>query len=258
MPGVHAAVVPHPPLLAAGLTGLGTGAAQAAVPVREAVTGAVRDLLGTGPPAVVCVGGGMRTRRHPADEAWGTLAGYGLGIEAPPGHGPGPATLPLSLTIGRLLLHDAGWRGPLVLQEVAADEAPGVCAGLGAVLAADLPRAGWLVLGDAGATRASVTPEALDERAEGFDRAVARALGDADARALAALDPALAAALGAQGRAAWQVLAGGASACREPASGTLLLDAAPFGVAYLVASWRPAGRRAAPSGAVVPAPGLGH
>ncbi|MHB1594799.1 MAG: hypothetical protein ACYCU3_11530, partial [Streptosporangiaceae bacterium] len=63
------------------------------------------------------------------------------------------------------------------------------------------------------------------------------ALGAADARALAAIDPAAADEVGAAGRVAWQVLAGAALAGPVPVRGRLRYAGAPLDVGYAVASW---------------------
>ena len=57
--------------------------------------------------------------------------------------------------------------------------------------------------------------------------------------ALAALDPERAARLLAAGRAPWQVLAGAARSGTW--TGAVTWSGAPYGVTYLVATWRPAG-----------------
>ncbi len=234
---MHAAVVPHPPLLAPGLTGPRTTAPASRL--RDAALTAVRELLDGDPPVLVCVGPGASTTRHPST-SWGTLAGYGTPVDAPSGRGPGRPILPLSLTVARLLLEAAGWQGSLVLQEVGHREPPDACAALGAGLAAELPSARWLVLGDGSSTRATGAPDAVDERAALLDDRLGRALAGADPRALAAMDAGVAAEVGAYGRAAWQVLAGALQAGGGRCAGEVLLDEAPFGVRYVVARWRPA------------------
>ncbi|MGW2545598.1 hypothetical protein ACWC5I_33160, partial [Kitasatospora sp. NPDC001574] len=88
---------------------------------------------------------------------------------------------------------------------------------------------------DGSACRSVKAPGYLDERAEGFDAASARALGSADTVALAALDADLAAELKAEGRAPWQVLAGAAEGAGL--TGRLGYQDAPYGVGYLVAAW---------------------
>jgi hypothetical protein len=96
-----------------------------------------------------------------------------------------------------------------------------------------------LVLGDGSACRGVKAPGYDDPRAEPFDKTVAEALATADAGALLGLDPGLAGELRVAGRAPWQVLAGAARAHpgARPWTGDLLYEAAPYGVAYFVASW---------------------
>jgi hypothetical protein len=112
-------------------------------------------------------------------------------------------------------------------------------------------------MGDGSARRSIAAPGYLDDRAEPFDLAVERAVGDGDLPALAALDPALARDLLAAGRPAWQALAGALSPvlpAGPPASpadspvpsatarpqAKILYSEAPLGVAYLVATLAPA------------------
>jgi hypothetical protein len=201
------------------------------------------------------------TRGYPSDAA-GSLRPYGLELT----FGPGEPVLPLSLTIGRWLLDHviaaietiddgARRRVPVRFQGIAADAPPGECLRLGRELAGAADLVAMLVMGDGSACRPENASGALDERAEPYDAAVARALGDADADALAALDPALARELHVAGRAAWQVLAGAAGAGgagRGPDvggsngsggfDGAVLAEMAPYGVAYFVAAWWPRSR----------------
>jgi hypothetical protein len=182
-----------------------------------------------------------------------------------------PSALPLALGIGALLLDRAGYDGPRALWSIGGSAPPAECARLGQDLAAPAERIALLVMGDGSARRSESAPGYLDERAEPFDAEVERAVRDGDMPALAALDPALAHGLMAAGRPAWQVLAaalgntalgntalgntapgGGAdggsaddeSADDESAHGAprseILYSAAPFGVAYLVATVIPA------------------
>jgi hypothetical protein len=240
-----AALVPGTPLLAVQVAGAGGGPARAAVPVREAAAAAVRALVAGDPPVVVCVGGGPVTRRHHRG-AWGSLGGFGVAVDAPRTRGAGPATLPTALTVGRMLLDDAGWAGDVVLQEVAPALPLHDCASVAAALLHDAPGAAWLVVGDASAARSPRAPLGHDPRAELFDAVAAKALAEADADGLFGLDPREATDLGATGLAAWQVLASAASATSETSAtcaprsrplGELLYAEAPFGVGYLVARW---------------------
>ena len=87
------------------------------------------------------------------------------------------------------------------------------------------------------ARRSLKGPGYLDPDAEPFDTAVESALRDADTEALLALDPDRAERLLAAGRASWQVLAGAAGDARM--SGSVTWSGSPYGVTYLVATWRP-------------------
>ncbi|MFV2095023.1 hypothetical protein ACFHW1_05960 [Micromonospora sp. LOL_014] len=171
--------------------------------------------------------------------------------------------LPLSLTVAAWLLARADVdpaRTAVEMVAVPAGTPPEQCRRRGRLLAgsaaagprsADRPWAA-LVMGDGSACRGLASPGYQDDRAEPFDDEVAAALAAADPRRLARLDPALAGALRVAGRAAWQVAAGAATAGTEAAgapntgavagdmadwTGRLTYYAAPYGVAYFVASW---------------------
>jgi len=255
---VHAVVVPATPLLAPALAGSGRGVAAAAEAVRgaarDAVAGLVSELRAAGGGAgwtVVCIGTGATTGPHPTG-SWGTLAGFGVLVEAPAGHDGRPPGLPPSLTVGAWLLDRAGCPAEaLVLHEVDRDASPSAALAVGRDLEGVAREGGgavgWLVVGDGSTTRGPRAPGGHDPRGERFDAQVAAALAAGDAAALAALDPATAATVGAAGRSAWQVLAGAAllragstRAAAAPLRARLLLDEAPFGVGYLVARWSPA------------------
>jgi hypothetical protein len=220
-----AAVCPHPPLLVPEVAG---AAAAELDDLRAACDEAVRRVLATGPDRLVVVGGHVATREYGTEVA-GSLAAYGLDLTI----GPGEPVLPLSLTIGRWLLSRAG--APAWFWGVDAAAAAAECIELGRALAAAGERVALLVMGDGSACRNAKAPGYLDARAGPYDAAVARALGRADAAALAALDPELSRELRAAGRAAWQVLAGAAAG--GGFSGSLLADVAPYGVGYFVAGW---------------------
>jgi len=254
---VGAAVCPHPPLLLPGVGGAGDP-----VPLlRDACRRAVAQLLAAGPQRVVVVGGAAATG------VWDPAAGLGIGrftagrVGAAAGSGE---ALPLALAVGQVLLDDAGWAGPRVLQAVAADAPTQDCLELGRRLLqgggdesgdsdvgdgdvgdgdvgdGGAARVGLLVLGDGSARRTLKAPGYLDARAEPFD-AAARAGLSGDLNALRRLDPALAAELLVAGRAAWHVLAGaaaanGGDAVGAPSAAISFADD-PFGVAYVVGSW---------------------
>lgn len=223
MPVVAVAFCPHPPVL---VPEVAQGAAPELDALRLACDAAVQSLLGADPARIVVVGGGDRSMWHPGDAA-GSLSGFGVDVLA---GGSGDPLLPLSLTVGSWLLDRAGYEGPRELLEVGSlpprlTPAPGP------------ERVGLLVMGDGSACRDERAPGHVDPRAVPFDAAVARALADGDPTALGVLaaDP-LASDLLVAGRAAWAVAAALLAGARPRAH--LLADLAPYGVGYLVATWR--------------------
>jgi hypothetical protein len=238
---IAGAVCPHPPLLIP--EALGSAASDPPDELRKvtaAATRAVAGLAAARPEAIVVVGGGAADREYGAD-ASGGLHAFGVGVTI----GTGEPVLPLSLTVGRWLLEQAGilYRDgaaggvDVVFQEVARSAAAGDCIKLGRILADRAPRVALLAMGDACARPAREAPGAPDPDAQDYDWEVAEALAAADARWLARLDPALDEELVVAGRAAWQVLAGAAGGRRM--QGRLLCMSAPYGVTYLIASWEP-------------------
>ncbi|WP_055585007.1 class III extradiol ring-cleavage dioxygenase family protein [Peterkaempfera griseoplana] len=237
---VAAAVCPCPPLL---VPEVASGAAPELEGLRTACAEALAELAAARPDRLWVVGptdqgdtGRDRFRRG----AVGSFRRFGVDRTVRLGQGREPGAdgdgeLTTSVAVGAWLLEQAGWAGPCEARCVRPDERPEECLRIGAELAAAAPRTALLVLGDGSACRSLKAPGYLDERAEPFDASVAAALLAADTKALAALDPALAAELQAGGRAAWQVLAGAAE--EAGLGGRLLCDEAPYGVGYFVASW---------------------
>ncbi len=250
-----AALCPWPPLLVRELTG-----ADPVLPeLRDACAAAVAALLTDSPDVVAVVAPAPDTTTWPADGRLNTAAFGGLPASPtsgprsphpgdtqsdicrlPPGAGvraERPA-LPPAAGMGAYLLDQAAYRGPRVIWTVSEDETPAGCRKLGAELAAAGQRTALLAVGDGSARRGPKAPGAFDERAPGFDAGVQRAVQDADLDALLAVDPALARDLMATGRPAWQVLAGALADTAPTADVRYAGD--PFGVMYLVASFRPA------------------
>lgn len=224
-------VVPEPPLL---VPELATGAIAETAALRSAVCSAAAALAATA-PRWIAVGADPGGRRTVTSAARGTFAGFGADVVvglSPQADGPVDPAFPLPLLVAGWLAarHGVDVRGELL----APDTAPEVCRSLGHELARE--QAGLLVVGDGAITHTEKAPGYLDERAGPFDAAVAAALAGADPAGLAALDPHVAGALRASGRAPWQVLAGAADG--RSWRGELLYSAAPFGVAYHVAVWR--------------------
>jgi hypothetical protein len=222
---LRAAVVPSAPLLVPEVAG---GSADADAPLRERVRSAVAELRDQ--PHVVVVGVAPRDGRYDGTWDW---SGFGVARRGP-GHGRG---LPLALALGAWLLDDAGATGERLLYGVAEHSTPAACVRAGAELASDRDVA-LLVVGDGTARRTEKAPGHLDPRAERWDATAAQALRSGDPSSLLALDVGLGAALLASGRAPWQVLAGAAQGRTWHAE--LLHDEAPYGVAYLLATWQPA------------------
>lgn len=215
-----AAFVPHPPALVPELCG---GQVFGLAPVRAATATAVEGLLAASPDRVCILGGGPEPQEYGDGQLSGrpvldALAAYG---------GPGPraqGTLPLALAVGGWLLDRAGFAGRrrgLAVPAVAA--------------APPLDAEALLVVGDGSARRDPEAPGAFDPTALPFDDAVAAALAAGDAAALAALDPHVGAQLLAAGTSVWRLV--GELLAGRDVRADLTYYAAPFGVAYFVASW---------------------
>jgi hypothetical protein len=222
---ITAAVCPSPPLLA----GEFTGRAEVLPELRDACVTAVRHLLAAAPDVIAVVGAGS----DPA--TWDPDDRLDLSAYAPPVSGAhGKPGLPLALGIGALLLDEAGYAGPRLMQAVDESAPTADCLQLGRDLASAAARVALLAIGDGSSRRGPAASGYLDERAVPFDDAVRRAVRDGDMAALAGLDPDLARDLMATGRAAWQVLAGAFAGARPATEIGYAAD--PFGVAYLVAT----------------------
>jgi aromatic ring-opening dioxygenase LigB subunit len=229
---VAAAVCPHPPMLVPEVAG---GAAAELTELRSACQAAVSDLMTSGADELVIVGGDPDSGTYPGS-AGASLHPYGLDLRV----GGPDGQLPLALAIAAWLV---GQIGPPVSRRyvgVAPDASTQECLELGRALIDNDARTALLVMGDGSARLTRSSPGPYDERAAGFDRLVAQALGSGDIGALAALDSAHASELMAAGRAAWQVMAGTAGAVAEPSrvEARLRLYVAPYGVGYFVASWQ--------------------
>jgi hypothetical protein len=241
---VSAAICPSPPLLIRELTGQAglTGDGGPVPELRDACAAALAALLAAEPDLVVVTGPAELT----AD--FGQHGRLNLGAYAPALSSAGDEpVLPLSLGIGARLLDEAGYAGPRSFRGIAVSAPPEACLRLGRQIAASAPscpdqRVALLAVGDGSARRSVSAPGYLDERAAPFDETVERAVRDGEPAALAALDPDLAADLMADGRAAWQVLAGALTAEGATAGGLrgdVLYAQAPLGVGYLVAVLTP-------------------
>jgi hypothetical protein len=222
---IAVAFCPSPPLL---LPDVEVEPAPETVELRRACTEAVDRMLSQRPEVVVVVGNGPAPGLRFGAGDRGNLRGFGVDREIAFDGGvrpEGPA-LPLAHTLGAWLLNDAGFSGTRV--------------GVGpedlGQLVRDLPTPlGVLAMGDGSARRTVKAPGYLDDAAEPFDAAVARALATGDAEALARIDVAEGDRLLAAGAATWRAV--GAALRGRDVLASLHLDVAPFGVGYLVAHW---------------------
>ena len=219
-----------------------------ATELREACLAAVAELTAATPDVVAVVGAGDRTGAWNGDAEL-DLDSYAPGLILANGQGPadlrrssgespaGSPALPSALGVGAWLLGQADGRtGGRLLQAVGADELPGRCAAIGAALASAGDRVAFLVMADGSARRGLKAPGYLDERSADFDALVEKAVREGQPDALLSVEPALARELMAAGRPAWQVLAGALDG--HKVSSEIRYSDDPFGVSYLVASFR--------------------
>jgi aromatic ring-opening dioxygenase LigB subunit len=232
------AVVPHPPLLVPELVVADDPNVRV---VRDACLAVAADLAAATPRWL----GIGADPAGPADldaDAAGTFLGYGVDVVTRlSGNGatPDPA-MPLPALVAGWLREQVG-AAEVPVRLIRPDLPPEQCRELGARLVAELADdpVGLLILGDGSHRHGERAVGRPDPRAGGFDDAVHAALAAADPAVLLALDPDEAAALGAVGRAPWQVLAGVVGADGRRWKSTDARRLVPFGVAYHVAVWEP-------------------
>jgi hypothetical protein len=222
-----AAVCPHPPLLFRELAGRDDAAGE----LRGACLTALRELLTPQPGLVVVVGG------DDASRVWEPALTPRSDRFRSSGQHTGDEELPLSLGVGRRLLEEAGWRGPVQLRGVAWDASADEVERQGGELAVLAGDTVLLVLGDGSARRGDKAPGYVDQRAFAFDEDTVQALRNGDAGALLRQDANLAAELMASGRAAFGVLAAAALAQGAAPRAAIHFQEDPFGVMYVVATW---------------------
>lgn len=220
----RAVVVPHPPLLVPELV---AGAAAETEPVRSATLAAAGKLPGQW-IAVAADDSGPATFAPPMS---GTFLGYGVDVPVSLGGDlPPDAEIPLPVLITAWLREQCAAEVSRV-EVIPRDLPVPDCVSFGRRLAEE--DCGLLVLGDGSTRHGPRSPGSDDERSGPFDSLVHTVLAAADVDGLLGLDVDLARELGAQGRAAWQVLAGVPGPWR--CAGAEFF--APFGVGYHVAVW---------------------
>ncbi|MCW2301126.1 class III extradiol dioxygenase subunit B-like domain-containing protein [Rhodococcus erythropolis] len=249
-----AVLVPSAPLLVPELSGDSTESAQ----VRATVIAAVRRLSHE---AVHWVGVGVGLEnagpKNAAGELWrsgvgrgqiGTFAGFGADVRTSLDADAAGEPMP-SLELCALV---AGWLRARTdveitvdMHVVSAEASVNECREFGQQLRKQLDSdnrpQGLLIVADGASTLTAKAPGSFDERAAGVQSAIDDALIAGDPEALLALDPQLCRSVGAQGRAAWQVLAGVFMDSSRSTTTRSVVDYsdAPFGVAYHVGTWRP-------------------
>ncbi|GGN20768.1 hypothetical protein GCM10011609_72500 [Lentzea pudingi] len=220
----RAVVVPHPPLLVPELV---AGAAAETESVRAATLAAAGKL--PGPWVAVAVDDGGRATYVPPMS--GSFLGYGVDLPVSLGGDLAPdARIPLPVLITAWLRERCAVEVSRV-ELVPPDLPVSDCVSFGQQLASE--DAGLLVLGDGSTRHGPRSPGSDDERSGPFDSSVHTLLATADVDGLLGLGLELARELGAQGRAAWQVLAGVPGPWRCSSAEFF----APFGVGYHVAVW---------------------
>lgn len=225
------AFCPQPPLL---VPEVASGAAAELDSLRDACRAAISTVCAGRQP--VLIGSGPRSQAH-SPLARGSLAGFGVPGELHLGAPTcgGELELPPALTVGAWLVRDAlgprsGARGFSVAPDFASS-----AAAVELLTLAETSDVALVVLGDGSARRSTGAPGYLDERAAGFDAAVADALRSGDGRELEKLDGDLANELLAGGVPAWHAAA--AVLPEQTYAAHLSYDEAPYGVGYFVATW---------------------
>ncbi|TFH72621.1 hypothetical protein [Cellulomonas sp. HD19AZ1] len=246
-----AALVPDTVLLLPGAAGRGPD--EAALRALRAAAGAVVADAVAGAERVVVVAPGARDRALTGDVP------LGAGAAGVPDHllrepvptvrlRPAPGAPDAAVggaetgtVVGLRLALAAGTRAERLHAVEVAPGPAGALRALGAALGAD-PSTALVVVGSGSARHGDDAPLPGDPRADDLDDALLRALADGAGparRALAALDPATAAALAVTGWAPWQVLVGALDARAATAR-----DEGPAPEVRLATVWRGAAHAA--------------
>ena len=222
--GVVVAFCPAAPLLLPAVEGR---AGPETTELRRSCLTAVAAMLAAAPGTVVVVGEAPAGTRYGAGDVAG-LRRLGLDADVPFAGPPAaePAVAGFGFGVAAWLLDETSFSGRRI--GIGPQDLAGVLDGPAGPV-------GVLALGDGSARRGVKAPGYLDEAAAPFDAAVAGALADGDAAALAALDPSEGHRLLAAGVPVWRAV--GSALAGRSIVGRLHADVAPFGVGYLVADW---------------------
>lgn len=241
-------IVPATPLMAPELGG--SAAAELAV-LREHVLAAARGLAARSERWTVL--GAQGAQERPAAESVagrpvGTFAGFGVDLRVSLAAASADAASDARMSLPLLL---AGWirdaidASPVVTAELVDPTTSArdcLTAGrrLGTSLGESSQREGVLIVADGPTTLTEKAPGSFDPRAARLDAELRTAFESGDASYLADMDEELCTALGAEGRAPWQMLAGLLGELAVRASG--VYAEAPYGVGYYTGLWLPTSR----------------
>jgi hypothetical protein len=109
---------------------------------------------------------------------------------------------------------------------------------LGEQVGADDAGVGLILVADGAACHGPKAPRAQDERAQSYDDGVCEALASGYPSRLAQIDPRVGKELGATGFDVWPVLVAAAGTSEAEWVGEVLWAGAPYGVGWIVGSWR--------------------
>lgn len=215
---VTAAVCPQPALL---VPEVGRGGGVELAELRSRCAAAVDAVRAADPMTLFVIGADVGVRAR-------SFAPWGVDVPVDV-----PEPMPLSILVGGWLT--AGSLRSFVVVDPALE--PDDCAELGRELAEAASRVALLVMADGSARHDVKAPGYFDERAAAYDSGIAAMFASGDLSGLASLDPALSDELLSTGRAAWQVLAGAATADHAYEVTQTYYDTS-YGVGYHVAAWR--------------------
>lgn len=180
-------------------------------------------IIGTGASTTWFEQGGIGSTR-----GFGGVSHYAVGS--------GVEELPQAITIGASVVVAAGWNGEvkaLAIDALTTVEQRKVIA-QELLAKSENQRTLIVAVGDGSATRTEKAPGYIQPDALAFDEAITAAIGNADRDSILRIEQSTADRLWCKGLPVWQVV----SNAFAPTQSALILESAPFGVNYLVASWR--------------------
>jgi hypothetical protein len=225
------AFVPSTPLL---LEELSVDADEALEHLRLSSLTAVQAVIETDPQVVLitCAGDATGAFRSPVSSSF---AGFGVNIEVSIPIATAGVQVPWTAGIALHLLNQAGYDGEVAVVTVAKSDIELATTLLAAPIKS-ASRCALIVVADGSAGRSLKAPGYLIDGAEEFDTRVVQAIATADTRALEGLDVLEGDRVQAGGVGVWKAVGAAVQGDFAP---QLLLDEAPLGVGYFVATWLP-------------------